>query len=495
METKKIYDILLKASNDIGDREAIVDDYGKVTYSQFFDKVNIACKKLIDIGVNDTKKIAICGNINIDAFALYIATLTLGGKVTILNPYIDISLLSKLIVFADIDYIVFSKSIKYDMTEDSKQSFSINTNIDVKNIYTTPEIYKDSEIYNLEEIKQNIIEKNRKVGDFLFYTSGTESFPKLSYTSEDKMVNLAYEVSKVATPYLNGVNNKFFIALPYNHLYSVICTLLVLIVYKETVYMTAKLMPEYICELIGINNINSIVTIPALFNGIATSKLSNCLKDNLKIFVSSGSVISNREYDLYNYKIPDLTILCGYGITECGLVSIMCTKNDKKIVGNTGKLIGGQDVKIASNGEILIKSAYIKDKYYKLDADKQGIDSDGYFHTGDIGEFDEAHNLYVKGRIKDIIIKGGENISPLEIENEILKDNNVEKAVVAPKPDDKYGEEIYAYVILKDKSKFDENLMKEKIGEALGHFKIPKKIIIKDKFPLNSLGKIVKNEL
>ena len=125
----------------------------------------------------------------------------------------------------------------------------------------------------------------------------------------------------------------------------------------------------------------------------------------------------------------------------------------------------------------------------------KALDADGWLHTGDLGSFDESGYLRVVGRIKDIIVRGGENISPSQIEALLLEREEVQDVQCVGVPDRIHGEEIAAFVILKEGHTMTPDLVKDYVGAHLAKYKIPKYVLFTNQFPVNSAGKVLKRDL
>ena len=134
--------------------------------------------------------------------------------------------------------------------------------------------------------------------------------------------------------------------------------------------------------------------------------------------------------------------------------------------------------------------------YYKMPgATAEAIDKDGWLHTGDLACRDSDGNYRITGRLKDMIIRGGENIYPKEIEEFIYTCEKVRDVQVIGVPDEQYGEEIMACIILKEKESMTEIQMKEYIAAHMARHKVPRYIQFVDKFPMNAAGKILKYKM
>jgi fatty-acyl-CoA synthase len=156
----------------------------------------------------------------------------------------------------------------------------------------------------------------------------------------------------------------------------------------------------------------------------------------------------------------------------------------------------GLDAPVGTNGEFCSKGYNTMKGYYKMpDATAEAIDADGWLHTGDLACVDEDGNYHITGRLKDMIIRGGENIYPKEIEEFIYTHPAVQDVQVIGVPDEKYGEEAMACIILKDGEHVTEPEMREYIVGRLARHKVPKYIDFVDAFPMNAAGKVLKYKM
>ena len=156
----------------------------------------------------------------------------------------------------------------------------------------------------------------------------------------------------------------------------------------------------------------------------------------------------------------------------------------------------GEEVGPGVNGEFCAKGYNTMKGYYKMPmATKDTVDEDGWLHSGDLASYDEQGNFRITGRLKDMIIRGGENIYPKEIEEFIYTHPAVKDVQVIGVPDEKYGEEIMACIILKDKGSLTVAEMSDYIKASMARHKVPKYIEFVEAFPMNAAGKILKYKM
>lgn len=225
---------------------------------------------------------------------------------------------------------------------------------------------------------------------------------------------------------------------------------------------------------------------------------------SMKVFLSGGAPCPQKIYSHFHQK--NLHFKEGYGLTEAGPNNFFIqpdkTKHKK---GSVGKSMlfnevmtikeDGTPCKVNEVGELYVKGKHVFTAYWNKQ--KETIEAfDGeWFKTGDLAKFDEDGDYFIVGRKKDMIITGGENVYPQEVESCLLNHESINEAAVVGIPDEKWGEKVIAFVTVCDESKFDEAEMKEYCKKFLGNYKIPKDFFILDVLPKTDVGKIDKNKL
>ncbi len=199
-------------------------------------------------------------------------------------------------------------------------------------------------------------------------------------------------------------------------------------------------------------------------------------------------------------------LLIGYGQTEASPLTHLTTREDSMVrrTESVGRNMPHQEVKvidvesgatqpIGEAGEICFRGYHIMCGYYGgRSATEKAIDSNRWLHSGDLGVMDEEGYLQITGRLKDMIIRGGENIYPREIEELLFTHPKIAAVAVFGVPDDYYGEEIMAWVQLHQGQSATEQEVRDFCKERLAHFKIPRYIHFVDEFPMTVTGKLQK---
>jgi long-chain acyl-CoA synthetase len=200
-----------------------------------------------------------------------------------------------------------------------------------------------------------------------------------------------------------------------------------------------------------------------------------------------------------------LTIYEGYGLTESAS-AVTYNHYHRHVIGSIGMTVPGVEVQIrdekgklveqGEDGEICIRGHNIMKGYLdNPEATKTAFWRDGWFRSGDIGHVDENDYVYIVDRVKDMIITGGENVYPREVEEVIYERPEVRECAVIGLPDKEWGERVAAYIIAKPGKTINTDELKTFLKSRLAPFKVPKEFNIVTEFPLSPTGKILKREL
>jgi acyl-CoA synthetase (AMP-forming)/AMP-acid ligase II len=189
-------------------------------------------------------------------------------------------------------------------------------------------------------------------------------------------------------------------------------------------------------------------------------------------------------------------VVTAYGMTEA-VVATMCRQGDPaELVANTcGRAIPGMEARIGDAGELLLRGEFVMLGYLDdPEATREAIDVDGWLHTGDIGVLDEAGNLTITDRLKDMYISGGFNVYPAEVEQVLIRLDGVNDIAVVGVPDERMGEVGKAYVVRGDPALTADAVIAF-ARERLANFKVPREVEFMDALPRNLGGKVLKTEL
>ena len=198
-------------------------------------------------------------------------------------------------------------------------------------------------------------------------------------------------------------------------------------------------------------------------------------------------------------------ILEGYGLSETSPVASFNHPDRERKVGSIGTPIAGVEMKVVDEdgnevaqgevGEIVIKGPNVMKGYWRKDDATREAIKDGWFHTGDMAKVDEDGYFFIVDRKKEMILRGGYNVYPREIEEVLYEHPAVAEVAVIGVPDDKMGEEVAAAVVLKKGEELDADELKSYVKEQVAGYKYPRKIWSVDELPKGPTGKILKREI
>jgi malonyl-CoA/methylmalonyl-CoA synthetase len=237
---------------------------------------------------------------------------------------------------------------------------------------------------------------------------------------------------------------------------------------------------------------------------LASKALTRERCKNMRLFISGSAPLLEQTFNEFFVRTGH-TILERYGMTETG----MNTSNPvdgERVPGTVGPVLPGVSVRIVNNemndlptneiGDLLVKGDNVFKGYWNTPGRaKDDFTSDGYFRTGDLARVDESGYVSIVGRSKDIIISGGLNIYPKEIEYEIDRLEEVSESAVIGLPHADFGEAVTAIVVLEQDATLKEQDIVDRLGARLAKFKLPKRIHFVDSLPRNAMGKVQKNIL
>jgi long-chain acyl-CoA synthetase len=337
----------------------------------------------------------------------------------------------------------------------------------------------------------------------LLYTSGTSGKPKGVMLSHD---NFRANVRQVRQWVHFTRKDTFLGVLPQFHSFGLtVLTLVPLIIGAKVVY-SARFVPKRIVELMREHRPRVFIAIPSMYNALLSSKSAEAADfESLKFAVSGGEPLPDDVFERFQERFG-VRIAEGYGLTETSPVTHWCKPEHfrRKSVGRPlpelkHRIVDleiGRELAPGEEGEIQLAGPNIMRGYFKLEQEtRQVFTHDGYFRTGDIGRLDDEGYLYITGRLKEMLIIGGENVFPREIEEVLNQHPLVNASAVVGVSDPSRGEVPLAFVELIDGNRVDEQELRAWCRDRLANYKVPREVRIIKELPRNPTGKIMRREL
>ena len=339
------------------------------------------------------------------------------------------------------------------------------------------------------------------------YTSGTTGFPKGVMLTHHNIVNNGKCIGDRMDL---STADRMMIQVPMFHCFGMVLAMTASMTHGATILPLPYFSPKPALACINNERITAFHGVPTMF--IALLEHEDFPKTDFSymrtgIMAGSPCPIAVMQDVVNKMHMSEITIV--YGQTEASPGCTMSSTDDslEVRVNTVGRPLPeieckivdpetGEDLPDDVDGEFVARGYNIMKGYYKMpDATAAAIDKEGWLHTGDLARRDENGNFKITGRIKDMIIRGGENIYPKEIEDFIYTHPKVSDVQVIGVPDEQYGEEIMACVILKEGETMTEDEMKQYVRDHMAKHKVPRYVDFVDAFPMNAAGKILKYKM
>ena len=378
---------------------------------------------------------------------------------------------------------------------DSVKTVIIIGNVEGSNIVQYNDLLKEAdERGDVEEVSNDDLA-------ILMYTAGTTGFSKGVMLSHD---NLESNMRQGAEVWPFDHSTRILITMPMSHSYGMTS-------YHEgcafgcTTVLLPRFDPVQVLDVIRDYEITVIGLVPTMITMLTEvyDPGKHSMK-SMKLMVSSGAPLPEETLERA-VEMLGIQIYNAYGLTEAGPTVARQRKDRPLKYGSVGPPLPGVELKLVDDdgnevpqgkeGEIICKGPGIMKGYWNKPELTAAVLKDGWLYTGDLGRLDEERDLQITGRKKDLIIKGGENIDPGVSEKWLYKHPAILEAAVVAIPDDKYGEDVAAVVVLKPGQEVSEEELINYVREHVHHFSAPRKVFIVDGLPKTTTGKILKREI
>lgn len=335
--------------------------------------------------------------------------------------------------------------------------------------------------------------------DMILMTSGSTGGPKPVLTTHASRVSTAIAQAKAIAA---DENDRFCSPLPMYHCFSLTATVLAALSAGACICFPVDHHTPNVLQVIEEHQCTVLNAVPSLYSALVRRiQIQNRPIRSLRVGVIGGSTC-RAELFRRSCETLDFRLLPSLGQTEAtGGITIGSLEDPMEISAATlgqffphleGCILTEEKIPAprGTPGEICVRGIGVMREYYHLpELTRAAIDSNGWLHTGDIGWQDEELRVHYCGRIKELIIRGGENVSPYEIEQVILQDPRVRQAKVVDVPDDYYIEEICACIICEHGVSVTDKELQSAVAQRLAPFKVPRYILRFEEFPRKSSGK------
>ncbi|MEA2002963.1 MAG: AMP-binding protein [Actinomycetota bacterium] len=493
------------------DNEALVVPYQNVrlTYADFAGEVDRVARGLMAVGVVPGDRIGIWSPNTAEWVLVQYATARIGAILVNINPAYRTSELEYALSQSGCRFLVSAPEF---LTSDYRKMVA-EVAPKVPSLERT--LYLDSSDWNdllvgaeqvspaaLEEVAANL-DPDDPIN--IQYTSGTTGFPKGATLSHVNILNNGFFTGEMCryTP-----EDRVCIPVPFYHCFGMVLGNIACTTHGATIVVPgARFVPEEVIETVSAEHCTSLYGVPTMFiaalehPGVDQYDLSTL---RTGIMAGSPCPVEVMKRVISDFNMTEVTI--AYGMTETSPVSTQTAPDDdiERRVATVGRIHPHVEVKIVDpetgttverneSGELCTRGYSVMIGYWN-DAERtaEAIDTDGWMHTGDLATMDDAGYVNIVGRIKDMIIRGGENVYPREIEEFLYTHPDVVDAQVIGVPDIKFGEEIMAWIVRREESELTTEELTDFCRGQIAHFKVPRYMRFVDEFPMTVTGKVQK---
>jgi len=469
-----IPEMVLRAADRFGDAEAVVDGPLRFTFVEIVERIRCAAGAFADLGVAKGDRVAIWAPNSAEWIIAAFGLLTAGGVLVPVNTRFKTEEAGDIVGRSGAEAVLVQKGfLGQDYTAPAG----------------TPVIDLKSEFLSSGSPCERTV-SGTDIADVIF-TSGTTGRPKGAMMNHQQTLRM-YEEWATLADLREG--DRYLQINPYFHTFGLKAGLITSFLRGATMLPVAVFDVDTVVDLIERERITMLPGPPTLYHSLLTVR-DKARLSTLRAGVTGAADIPVELVRRIHGELPFQTLMTGYGLTEAGNVTLSRPGDSFEDVATTAGLpCEGVEVRIADDGEVLVRGYGVMQGYLdEPEATARAIDDDGWLHTGDLGNFDDAGRLRVVGRKKDMFIVGGFNAYPAEIEGFLLEHPAVAQAAVIGIPDDRLGQVGKAFVVAKTKVSEDELLVW--CRERMAGFKAPRSIEFLDELPLNATGKVMKDQL
>lgn len=529
---KTLGEMLDGLANDYRDDIAIdynTRDY-QMTWNEFNEKCNAVAKGLLALGIKKDDKIAIWATNVPEWLEILFGSAKIGGILVTVNTNYKEFELEYLLKQSDSKFLVMIDGVKNNSYIDTVYKLFPELKSSQDGVVKNPKFpFLERIIFAGDNAPDGLMPfdkiveaglnvPNERLAEVaktlnpqdvinMQYTSGTTGFPKGVMLTHYNIINNGKSIGDCMK---FSHADKLLITVPLFHCFGLVLAVMACITHGTSMVPVEAFSPTKVMKAIMDKRCTACHGVPTMFIAMLEHPDFNKYDfSSLRTGIMAGSPCPIKVMQEVVDKMNMKEITIAFGQTEASPVCTQTTTDDSidRRVHTVGRVLPGVEAKIVDPetgdevgvnvaGEFCARGYNIMRGYYKMpEATQLAIDKDGWLHSGDLCTVDEQGYYKVVGRIKDMIIRGGENIYPKEIEEFLYTVNEIKDVQVIGVPSEQYGEEVMAVCIFKDGMSLTEDELRAKCAEKLAKHKVPRFFRFVDAFPTTASGKIQKFKL
>jgi len=508
-----------------GDHPAVVDGSVRLSYAALAEQARAVARSLVALGVEPNDRIAIWAPNRVEFILAMLGAQCRGASVVPLNTryrghearvILERSRASVLVVsngFLGVDYVAMLRDSAGSADSAAADGVipglpHLRAIIDVGD-GSRPDVTTWTAFLDLARRTPVTVETTMHVEpdticDILF-TSGTTGAPKGVMSTHRQTIGVAETWARGARL---SETDRYAVVNPFFHGFGYKAGVITALTAGTTIYPVPVFDPVDLMKLIERERITVLPGTPTIFTTLLNHpRLRDFDLSSLRFAVAGAASVPETLFEQMLDVLGFESVGQAYGLTEC-IVATQSRANEdpRHVAETTGPAVpgieirvvdeAGQDVPLGTDGEIVLRGELVMVGYFEDEAaTKAAFDPDGWFHTGDVGRFDEHGCLKITDRIKDMFTVGGFNVYPAEVENALGGHPDVIESAVVGVPDDRLGSVARAYVVARPESKPSATELTGYLRSRLANFKVPREFVLVDDLPRGASGKVLKREL
>jgi len=476
------------------ERPAVSEGPTGMTYAQLNEKANRVATALLGMGIQPGEHVGLCAPNSGDWLAFYFGVLKAGAVAVAFSSLLKKNELELLVGHARPRVLLATDEKLVDL-KTLRGSGGVETVISPGGDIPLSQL--------VEKGNQNFeaVDRERTDTAVILYTGGTTGIPKGVMLSHENVNAAIHTVvfNERSTP-----EDRALCFLPFNHVFGQMHIMNATILSAGCLELIPVFDLEKVLDLMAAGRVTKFYAVPTVFvRFLSLEGLKQKLGPVRYCFSAAASMAAEvvRQWK----ERTGLAIYEGYGMTEAA-PTVTYNHYFRHVVGSVGTEVPGIEIQIrdkegnqkkrGEEGEICARGPNIMKGYLNNpEATSAAFWEGGWFRSGDVGLFDDQGYLYIVDRLKDMIITGGENVYPREVEEVLFTREEVEECAVIGLPDPEWGERVAAFIIPRQGKTFDKNALHSYLKSHLSPFKVPKEYRLVNDFPKSPAGKILKREL
>ena len=497
---KELLSRQVRESGDVVVLSSESDDY---TWRDIDIASQIIAGDLAALGVGRGSHVGVCGANSVNWVLTFYAAQKLGAMAMLINPSQSAQEIGKVCAIGDITCLCYGEIAAMKNDEEAfLGQVQAAEGAHIEHLYS---------MRNSVNLRDRFAEYDGLVGRFeqkveadtpcvVIFTSGSTGKPKGVILSSFNLLNAS--AVQVKLQRMTDADKNLLIV-PLFHILGLVVCLLPCAMTNARLIIPNDIRTDTLIRIMERERCTLLHSVPtmiiALLNNAAFSAEAFA---SLRCTYLAGASATEAQLKMFREKMPNNHFMIAYGLSEMAPVSVtLYDDTDEHILHTVGKQVKNIEIKIldratgktcpiGQSGEILVQGFNLMTGYYRVQLEDQAIDDEGWLHTGDMGFLDAKGYLTLSGRYKELIIRGGENIMPSEVESAVTALSIVDNAKIIGIPSAFFGEEVAACIKLKPGAVFDEKAVKAELMQHLAKYKVPSRFFIYDELPMLGSGKI-----